>query len=176
MCTKKQHGISIKPTHWWMKSLLRVRSAAYVITPLYRGSWVKSLFLNRPKVFFIILSSHVPHSLHFGPKETHCFVWQTGAASLCVVLQWSVTLLLVTAWACSSWALPSPGLQEKTLLYKVLFSKDSHPVMLMTFTISPGQRAVSITELWYWGWPLFHAERTQPVPVVQTKPLSQENR
>lgn len=153
-----------------MKSLLRVRSAVYVITPLYRGSWVKSLFLNRPKLFFIILSSHVPHSLHFGPKETHCFVWQTGAASLCVMLQWSVTLLAAHELS------PALGCRKKTLLYKVLFSKDSHPVMLMTFTISPGQTAVSITELWYWGWSLFHVERTQPVPVVQTKPLSQENR
>lgn len=61
--------------------------------------------------------------------EPHCYFWQTGVASLFVMLQWAD--FLAGARACSSWALPRPGLQKKHFSILRLFfpPKDSHPVM-----------------------------------------------
>lgn len=57
--------------------------------------------------------------------EPHCFVWQTGLASLFAMLQWCHARadFLAMARACSSWALPRPGLKKKHFsVFEALFS------------------------------------------------------
>lgn len=72
--------------------------------------------------------------------EPHRFVWQTGASSLFVRLQWADFLLVAVARACSSWTLPRPGLQKKHFsIFKALFPPPQILIQLcmMTFTTSP---------------------------------------
>lgn len=96
-------------------------SSVHDNVPLYKqrikepgALWTKGFSLSFLPAMFPISSTLVL-------LEPHCCFWQTGVASLFVMLQRAD--FLAGARACSSWALPRPGLQKKHFsVFKVRFS------------------------------------------------------
>lgn len=100
-----------------------IQAAASLLTKGFSLSFLLAAFLTS---FALVL------------LETHCFVRQAGAASLFVMLQRAGFLLVAVARACSSWALPSPGLRKKRFSsFEGFFPRIPTQLCMMTFSTSP---------------------------------------